>query len=156
MPVYAECGGFIYLTGGVVATKNVRSGLTPMVGIFPVTTRMLSRRKALGYREVQLIGDSLLGPTGTIARGHEFHYSEMDAMPPEVERVYRVRKSDSGWVQRGSATGTASHRTSISTSAAVRGWRLLLWQIALNSNKITTEFTRVIEWQVRSLNENGD
>jgi len=80
MPVYAECGGFIYLTDG-------------FVGVFPVATRMLPRRKALGYREVELTSDSIIGSKGAVARGHEFHYSEMDEMPATVERVYRVRKN---------------------------------------------------------------
>lgn len=84
MPVYAECGGFIYLTRGVEAHE--------FVGIFPTTTRMLPKRKALGYREIQLAADAIIGPAGTIARGHEFHYSEMEPMPTEVERLYRVRK----------------------------------------------------------------
>ncbi len=85
MPVYAECGGFIYLTTGMADAP-------PFVGIYPVTTRLLPRRKALGYREAELAADSILGRQGTVARGHEFHYSEMDEMPPEVERLYRVRK----------------------------------------------------------------
>lgn len=89
MPVYAECGGFIYLTGGVAADDNV---LHPFVGIFPVQTRMLPRRKALGYREVKLLTDSVIGAKGSIARGHEFHYSEMEEMPPEVERLYAVTR----------------------------------------------------------------
>ncbi len=89
MPVYAECGGFIYLTEGV----RGHEGLTPMVGIFLVATRMLPRRKALGYREVELASATILGPEGTVGRGHEFHYSEMEEKPPSVERLYRVRKS---------------------------------------------------------------
>ncbi|MRR54319.1 MAG: cobyrinate a,c-diamide synthase [Deltaproteobacteria bacterium] len=100
MPVYAECGGFIYLTEGVrcqaaTTEKPVdhRQDLSPFVGIFPVTTRMLPRRKALGYREALFTADSLLGPAGTVARGHEFHYSEMAEMPHEVERQYQVSKS---------------------------------------------------------------
>ncbi len=100
MPVYAECGGFIYLTRGVrgqVVSGNAPSvdcmDLTPLVGIFPVATHMLPRRKALGYRQVLLTGDSLLGPAGIIARGHEFHYSEMEEMPHEVERLYQVSKN---------------------------------------------------------------
>jgi len=89
MPVYAECGGFIYLTGGVAADDNV---VHPFVGIFPVQTRMLPRRKALGYREVKLLTDSVIGAQGTIARGHEFHYSEMEEMPPGIERLYAVTR----------------------------------------------------------------
>ena len=93
MPVYAECGGFIYLTEGVVDTKNETESFHELLGIIPVTTRMLPRRKALGYREIVLTDDALLGPKGTIARGHEFHYSEMGEMPSPVQRLYRVRKS---------------------------------------------------------------
>ena len=88
MPLYAECGGFIYLTRGVVAHEVMHD----FVGIFPVRTRMLPRRKALGYREVELLGESVIGGKGSIARGHEFHYSEMEEMPPEVERLYRVSR----------------------------------------------------------------
>ena len=53
---------------------------------------MLPKRKALGYREVELTAASLVGPAGTVARGHEFHYSEIGKMPEEIERVYRVRR----------------------------------------------------------------
>jgi cobyrinic acid a,c-diamide synthase len=89
MPAYAECGGFIYLTEGVAGA----AAHSPLVGIFPVTTKMLPRRKALGYREVALAEDSILGPAGTVARGHEFHYSEMGAMPARIERFYRVSRN---------------------------------------------------------------
>jgi cobyrinic acid a,c-diamide synthase len=110
MPVYAECGGFIYLTQGVkgqasrVDNPAVDSDVpAPLVGIYPVTTRMLPRRKALGYREVLISGDSILGPGGTVARGHEFHYSEMEDMPHKVERLYQVRKN-------GELIGTEGYR----------------------------------------------
>ncbi|WP_306535734.1 cobyrinate a,c-diamide synthase [Geobacter sp.] len=93
MPVFAECGGFIYLSRGVAGMLGDVESFHEFVGIFPVATRMLPRRKALGYREVELADDSIIGPAGTIARGHEFHYSEMEAMPPEVERLYRVRRA---------------------------------------------------------------
>jgi cobyrinic acid a,c-diamide synthase len=88
MPVYAECGGFIYLTRGVAGPE----GMHPFLGIFPVETRMLPRRKALGYREVELLQESVIGAQGTRARGHEFHYSEMCEMPSSVQRLYRVSK----------------------------------------------------------------
>jgi cobyrinic acid a,c-diamide synthase len=108
MPVYAECGGFIYLTRGVVADpwnspktdtqpeNSVSAGLSlhEFVGVFPVTTRMLSRRKALGYREIEINADSIIGPSGTVARGHEFHYSEMGAMPSRIKRCYSVKRNE--------------------------------------------------------------
>ena len=88
MPVYAECGGFIYLTCGVAGEDRTHA----FVGIFPVQTRMLPRRKALGYREVELLEESIIGGKGTRARGHEFHYSEMEQMPTGIERLYGVSR----------------------------------------------------------------
>lgn len=81
LPVYAECGGFMLLAEAIDGYA--------MAGVFPARARMLSRRKALGYREVTLTAATLLGPAGTAARGHEFHYSQMD-LTPSVPRVYRL------------------------------------------------------------------
>lgn len=80
-PVYAECGGLIYLAEAIEGHA--------VTGLFPATARMLARRKSLGYREVVLTEESMLGPAGMVLRGHEFHYSEME-MPESVKRVYRV------------------------------------------------------------------
>ena len=90
MPVYAECGGFVYLTEGIDASESQPSA--DFVGVFPVRCRMLPRRKALGYRQAELMEDAIIGATGAVARGHEFHYSEIGAMPEEVERCYRVSR----------------------------------------------------------------
>ncbi len=95
MPVYAECGGFIYLTMGVFDDIGDVESLNRFAGIFPVTTCLLEKRKALGYREVSLRGACILGPEGAVARGHEFHYSEMTEMPADFERLYQVRKGSS-------------------------------------------------------------
>jgi cobyrinic acid a,c-diamide synthase len=97
MPLYAECGGFIYLTRGVSAGGV----LHPFVGLFPVETRMLPRRKALGYRQVELTESAVIGDSSAVARGHEFHYSEMEEMPPSVERVYTVSRKGAVLGQEG-------------------------------------------------------
>jgi cobyrinic acid a,c-diamide synthase len=85
LPAYAECGGFMLLAESIDGR--------PMAGVFPAQARMLAKRKALGYREVTQRTDSPLGPAGTMARGHEFHYSEMD-MPEHVLRGYRLQRAD--------------------------------------------------------------
>ena len=51
-----------------------------MSGVFPWTTRLLPKRKALGYREVSLNENCPFLKKGKI-RGHEFHYSEMSGAP---------------------------------------------------------------------------
>ncbi len=90
MPVYAECGGFVYLTEGINASGNQSSA--DFVGVFPVRCLMLPRRKALGYREVELTESAIIGPKGAIVRGHEFHYSEIGPMPELVGRSYQVSR----------------------------------------------------------------
>lgn len=91
MPIYAECGGLIYLSGGVTGAAADR--LQPFVGLFPAWARMLPQRKALGYRQVTFRFDTILGPAGTVVRGHEFHYSEV-TIAPEVPRSYAVCRAD--------------------------------------------------------------
>jgi cobyrinic acid a,c-diamide synthase len=87
LPIYAECGGLMYLAREI---RDLEGRVHPMAGVFPFSVRMLPRLKALGYREVTLTADSLLGPAGTTARGHEFHYSEIAGEPDGVPRLYRL------------------------------------------------------------------
>ncbi|MBC8019065.1 MAG: cobyrinate a,c-diamide synthase, partial [Verrucomicrobia bacterium] len=87
MPVYAECGGLIYLSDGLEDAGD-------FVGVFPDRARMLSKRKALGYRQVETSAVSIIGAAGTIARGHEFHYSEIGDMSGQIERTYRVSRQN--------------------------------------------------------------
>lgn len=90
MPLYAECGGFIYLTQGMAAPDG--TPLADFAGLFPVRARMLTKRKALGYRQVDCAAETFMGAVGQIARGHEFHYSEIGEMPDEIARCYRVTR----------------------------------------------------------------
>lgn len=91
MPIYAECGGLMVLSRFIEAKEGKRY---PMAGLLPFGTRMLARRKALGYTEVILQKPCLLGKEGLGLRGHEFHYSEiveMDESAP-LQSVYELRK----------------------------------------------------------------
>jgi cobyrinic acid a,c-diamide synthase len=103
MPVYAECGGMMFLGREIETLEGVRY---PMAGILPFATRMLKRRKALGYTEVELLRPCLLGPAGMRLRGHEFHYSEIADLDESREKegrsldglhaVYRVGRRKFG------------------------------------------------------------
>jgi cobyrinic acid a,c-diamide synthase len=77
-PVYAECGGLIYLSQAITTKEGRRY---PLLGLLPAEARMLDRRKFLGYVEVTLTEDSLWGRAGDRLRGHEFHYSELLSDP---------------------------------------------------------------------------
>jgi len=88
-PIYAECGGLMYLAGAI---EDLDGATHSMVGLLPTTVRMRPRRLSLAYTEVTLQDDSPLGAAGSIARGHEFHFSSLDPVPSSVARVYRLRR----------------------------------------------------------------
>ena len=87
LPVYGECGGLMYLSQGLTSLAGER---TPMAGVLPLEVRMLPRLKSLGYRQVTLEADCLLGPAGSQGRGHEFHYSEIITEVPGLAKAYRL------------------------------------------------------------------
>ncbi|MBS0012900.1 MAG: cobyrinate a,c-diamide synthase [Desulfobacterales bacterium] len=72
MPVYAECGGFMYLCKSI---EDQNGRIFEMAGVFAFQTVMAKRLCALGYRQIRFLENTPLGPAGTVMRGHEFHYS---------------------------------------------------------------------------------
>lgn len=91
-PVYAECGGMMYLA----ETLRLLDGeVFPMAGVLPLGVEMTERLVHFGYADVEFLEDCLLGETGTSVRGHSFHCSRV------IERksnhpAYRVHYSLSG------------------------------------------------------------
>ena len=95
-PVYAECGGLIYLSQGVEDREGKR---WPMVGRLSSWTRMLPRFRALGYVEARLTRASLFGGEGARLRGHRFHYSVLVGDPssaPGWSAAYELTRPRTG------------------------------------------------------------
>ena len=61
-----------------------------MAGILPTTIEMTASPVDFGYCEVTTQRDSILGPRGTTARGHQFHYSRVTR--PAESPIYEVRQ----------------------------------------------------------------
>ncbi|MBI5686141.1 MAG: cobyrinate a,c-diamide synthase [Verrucomicrobia bacterium] len=123
--IYAECGGLMYLAQGIETTSGTRHA---MLGLLPAWTRMCQRRKSLGYVEVTLSRDSLLGKCGERLRGHEFHYSELIGSPAADsgwQTAYEMRHRQSDTVvaegfQRGRVLASYAHLHFASRLEAVR------------------------------------
>ena len=94
IPIYAECGGFMFLCRGL----RQKGRLIPWAGIFPFEVEMGQRYRALGYREVLFLKDNFLGPVGCRARGHEFHYSHLlgHYQGPRIYRLFDARGRELG------------------------------------------------------------
>jgi cobyrinic acid a,c-diamide synthase len=73
LPVYAECGGFMYLG----ETLIVGDQHYPMVGFLPVTFGMEKRPQGHGYTALEVERENPFFPVGTRLNGHEFHYSRI-------------------------------------------------------------------------------
>lgn len=100
-PVYAECGGLMYLGR---ALKDLKGKTRSMAGVFPWTSKMLAKRKALGYRELKAGAGCPFLKRGETIRGHEYHYSEIKTPPARIKRVFFVTgsggKSKEGYVYK--------------------------------------------------------
>jgi cobyrinic acid a,c-diamide synthase len=81
---YAECGGMMYLSRSI--------DKVPMVGVIPAEIEMTDRPVDFGYCEVRTLSSSILGPKGTAARGHQFHFSK--ASGASDTPLYQVRRGD--------------------------------------------------------------
>jgi len=90
LPIYAECGGLMYLTETLadLAGREHR-----MVGLLPGRSAM-SGQLTLGYRLAEAAGDSWLLARGETVRGHEFHFSVWEGRPAELPPAYWLWPKD--------------------------------------------------------------
>jgi cobyrinic acid a,c-diamide synthase len=91
-PIYAECGGLIYLTESVQLAAGWRGSEKDtsfsFCGAIPGITRMPAKR-VVAYVEGTACGGSPLG--AGVFRGHEFHYSDV-RLPPDTQFCYRLSR----------------------------------------------------------------
>ncbi|WP_053803176.1 cobyrinate a,c-diamide synthase [Streptomyces rimosus] len=89
MPVYAECGGMMYLARSLTGFDGKAAAMT---GILPIDVVMDRRYLAIHYVEVRTQAPSPLGEAGQRARGQEFHQSRITTA--EIEpNLYEVTTS---------------------------------------------------------------
>ena len=90
MPIFAECGGFMYLQKTL---KDMNGKELEMVGIFDGKAEMTERLQNFGYNTVESLEDNWLLGKGEKIRGHEFHKSTIlrDQINGAVQ-VCKIRK----------------------------------------------------------------
>jgi len=89
LPVYAECGGFMYLGERLVVGERSY----PMVGALPLEFVLQKRPQGHGYTVLEVARENSFYPVGKTLRGHEFHYSRAVPTSDEpLEFVFRVAR----------------------------------------------------------------
>ncbi|HZS41347.1 MAG TPA: cobyrinate a,c-diamide synthase [Polyangia bacterium] len=90
-PVYAECGGLMYLSRAI---RTLDGREHEMVGLVPGVAVMSDRLQALGYVEVETQRRTILGGAGLRLRGHQFRYSTLEGA--DGGGAYSVRRRRGG------------------------------------------------------------
>ncbi len=87
LPIYAECGGYMYLGEEIMEE--------PMVGVIPMRSVLTDKLQNFGYVTLQTRKDNYLFDRKEPVRAHEFHYSVCD----NTEHALTVVKSSTrSWV----------------------------------------------------------
>jgi cobyrinic acid a,c-diamide synthase len=88
LPAYAECGGLMYLARSI--SWNGRTAR--MVGAIPGDAVMHARPVGRGYVHLHETGAMPWAGAAGCVRGHEFHHSSLENLPPGLEFAYRVER----------------------------------------------------------------
>lgn len=95
LPIYAECGGLIYL-GEAITLDGVEY---PLAGVFPVRFGLARKPQAHGYTELLVEKGNPFYPVGSVIRGHEFRYSTVDSWPGRAEDLVLTMRRGTGFSQ---------------------------------------------------------
>lgn len=88
LPVYAECGGLIYL-GRSLAIGGRRF---PMTGVLPLDFVLEKKPQAHGYTVLETGDSGEFLDKGVVIRGHEFHYSRAEHIDEPYRLAYQVKR----------------------------------------------------------------
>jgi cobyrinic acid a,c-diamide synthase len=117
MPIYAECGGLIYLCRSL----EYKGQTYPMAGVFEVDMVLQRKPAGHGYSILRATADNPFFPPGTELRGHEFHYATPRGESPGgvrhgfvVERGYGLDGERDGLILR-NTVATFSHLHALAT-----------------------------------------
>ncbi|MDA8097718.1 MAG: cobyrinate a,c-diamide synthase [Clostridia bacterium] len=88
MPVYAECGGLMYL-----GERLLWQGESfQMAGAIPFETNLDKKPRGHGYMVLKAVADNPFFPSGTMIKGHEFHHSSVTRVDPGVTFCMEVHR----------------------------------------------------------------
>lgn len=88
LPVYAECGGMMYLSRRIVWGEKSAE----MVGALPCEIEMMNKPQGHGYVTAEVDAENPFFPKGTILRGHEFHNSKIVDVP--LQTAYNLSRGN--------------------------------------------------------------
>lgn len=122
LPVYAECGGLMYLGNKLVVDGQSYN----MTGIYDIVFEMNKKPVAHGYTEALVSRENPFYPIGTILKGHEFHYSSVQGELSDLTFAFSMKRGKGiiekrdGIVYK-NCLATYTHVHALGTDAWVKG-----------------------------------
>jgi cobyrinic acid a,c-diamide synthase len=113
MPIYGECGGFMYLA----ETLETENGTFAMAGVLRGATSIAEPKLRIGYREACACADSPLDPNGATFRAYEFHYASAQLAEPTAAYAHGNAVRDGA--VRGNVVASFLHRHILPGSASL-------------------------------------
>jgi cobyrinic acid a,c-diamide synthase len=98
LPIYAECGGLMYLTREITTDVSgspnhhmaeMKGGTFKMAGAIPGKT-LMGHKRVVSYNIGSFTKDNVIGKAGASFIGHEFHHSEIIDLPEDTEFAIRL------------------------------------------------------------------
>jgi cobyrinic acid a,c-diamide synthase len=90
-PIYAECGGLMYLGRSLRTESGTRY---EMAGVVPVDVEMDGEIHRFGYRQLLTLEENILSPRGQFYRGHEFHWSRITGHNGGLKPAYQMQNAE--------------------------------------------------------------
>lgn len=97
MPIYAECGGYMYLCNSIRDFENKEY---IMCDIVPAKAIMCDKLQRVGYVTGKLKKDCAFGDKGDLLKGHEFHFSKIE-MLKEYDKAFELYSNRRGRMEDG-------------------------------------------------------
>ncbi len=100
LPIYAECGGLMYLTqeiktdvsgSGNYHMAEMKGGTFQMAGAVPGRT-LMGHKRVVSYNVGGFVKDNVIGRAGAAFIGHEFHHSEIVDIPADTEFAIKLKR----------------------------------------------------------------
>lgn len=88
---YGECGGLMYLAESLT---DLDGRVHALAGVVPLRSSMSRTRLTLGYRTASARADGPHVERGQTVRGHEFHWSTLDAPVAPEAAAYHLAEGD--------------------------------------------------------------
>ena len=125
LPVYAECGGVVFLGRELVMGETIY----PMAGAIPGRFGFGRKPQGHGYAALTTVGANPFFPVGQALRGHEFHYTYLIDDPTALAPTFAFRV-DRGYGFNGCTDGLC-HRNVLAAYTHIHALGTVEWAEAV-------------------------